>query len=634
MLSVADKATLASLYGTFVPTAAPEAGIGAMAEALERLPEHKRAELQRFFSLLRSPALSFALVGKLKAFDALAADHRERLLLKLANHPVAHFRTAYQAMKRLSLFIAYSYSGGMPNALWEPIGYPGPRADLPAHTIELPLMTAPQLHTSYEVIVIGSGAGGGVAAGVCASSGMSVLVLESGPPVREFARLQREFDAFANLYLDAGLTSSDDLGVAILAGSCIGGGTSVNWSTSLQLHANVAREWGEAAGGIDFDDSLTQHYRAVSERLGLAPSFDHNQNNSVLKRGAEALDWRGYAHPRNAVGCAGECGYCGFGCAYNRKNSTSRTYLQDAVQAGAHVVAHATVEQVHLDSGGRAHGVNVLFVHNGEFMRRTIAAKRIIVAAGALRTPGILGASGILNQHLGAHLHLHPTTAVLAEFAEDIDPWTGPIQSYLIDEFGDVDNGYGCKLEAVPAHPGLAALAVPWTGATQHAEHLRTMRKHAALIALVRDRGEGNVSANGPSKIAYRVSAYDARHLRLGMQKLAQAALAAGALRVQTLHNTPLSVENAEALPAFERATKRASSAPNRLGVFSAHQMGTARMHRDPQKGVVDADGRVHRHSNLYVTDSSVFPLASGVNPMLTIMALAHRAATRMVQEA
>jgi len=132
----------------------------------------------------------------------------------------------------------------------------------------------------------------------------------------------------------------------------------------------------------------------------------------------------------------------------------------------------------------------------------------------------------------------------------------------------------------------------------------------------------------------YRISPFDAQHLRLGMQKLAQAALAAGAVRVQTLHNTPFSVENAEGLPAFERATKRASIAANRLGVFSAHQMGTARMHRDPQMGVVDADGRVHGHSNLYVTDSSVFPLASGVNPMLTIMALAHRAATLIVQQA
>jgi len=490
------------------------------------------------------------------------------------------------------------------------------------------------LRTNYDVIVIGSGAGGGVAAGVCATAGMGVLVLESGPPVAQFARRQREFDAFANLYLDAGLTSSDDLGVAILAGSCIGGGTSVNWSTSLQLHANVARQWSEASGGIDFDDELISHYRAVSDRLGVAPSFDHNQNNSVLKRGAEALDWRGYAHPRNAAGCGDECGYCGFGCAYNRKQSAAATYLAGAVQAGAHVAAHATVECVHLDSAGRAHGVNVMFVHDGEMMRRTVAAKHVIVAAGALRTPGILGASGIKNAHLGAHLRLHPTTAVLAEFAEDIEPWNGPMQSYLIDEFAYVEDGYGCKLEAVPTHPGLAALAVPWTGASQHARQLRSMRKQAALIALVRDRGEGSVSSVGRSKIAYRVSPYDAHHLRLGLQKLAQTALAAGAVRVQTLHNTPLSVQSTAGLAAFEGVINRSSTAANRLGIFSAHQMGTARMHRDPHKGVVDADGRVVGHSNLYVTDSSVFPLASGVNPMLTIMALAHRTASRMVKRA
>jgi choline dehydrogenase-like flavoprotein len=634
MLSSADRATLAAIYRTFVPAAAPETGIEAMGAAIERLAERKRAELQRFLALLRSPAFSLLLLGKAKTFAALDASQRERLLLTLANHPAAQLRTAYQALKRLSLFIAYSYCEGGTNPLWQGMGYPGPRGDLPGVTTELQLVTPPDLRSSYDVVVVGSGAGGGTAAAVCAKAGMSVLVLESGPPSSQTARAQREFDAFANLYLDAGLTSTDDLGVAILAGSCVGGGTTVNWSTSLQLQQAVAQQWGAAAGGLDFADRLTPHYLAVGERLGLAPTFDHNRNNGVLKRGAEALDWRGYAHPRNATGCGAECGYCGFGCAYNRKNSTARTYLHDAVLAGAHVAAFATVENVHLDSTGRAHGVNVMFVHAGEPMRRTIAAKRVIVAAGALRTPGILSASGVKNRHLGMHLRLHPATAVLAEFPEDVEPWNGPIQSYLIDEFGEIDDAYGFKLEAVPAHPGLAALAAPWNGAQQHEQDLRVLRKCAVMIALVRDRGEGRVGANGSGGISYKVGDYDARHLKLGIEKLAHLALAAGASRVQTLHNSPLTAHNAEDLPAFTRATHRASSRANRLGIFSAHQMGTARIHRDAQSGVVDENGRVHGHANVYVADSSVFPLASGVNPMLTIMALAHAIAGAVVREA
>ncbi|GAC1389595.1 MAG: GMC family oxidoreductase [Vulcanimicrobiaceae bacterium] len=625
----ADRDTLQALYATFVPAAAPAAAVEAMAGALERLPAHRVVELRRFLGLLRTPAFCLAVAGKYKRFDVLRFPDRERVLHALANHPIAKLRSAYQAVKRLSLFLAYSYSEGSPNVLWDAIAYPGPRSDVPEGAVSLPLTAPNEIRAHYEVIIVGSGAGGGVAAALCAQAGMSVLVLEAGPAVAPVARLQRELEAFSDLYLDAGLTSTEDLGVAILAGSCIGGGTSVNWSTSLQLSQTVARQWSSAAGGIDFDESLTQHYHSVGERIGIAPTFAHNENNAVLKRGAEALDWRGYAHPRNAVNCGPECGYCGFGCAYDRKNSTAQTYLRDAVAMGAHVVAGASVQRIHLD-GARPRAVNVLFANDGNEMLRTIGAHRVIVAAGALRTPGILAASGVRDAHLGAHLHLHPTSAVLARFDHHVDPWNGPIQSYLIDEFSDMDNGYGFKLEAVPVHPGLGALAMPWLGNAQHAAQMQEMRQYSALIALVRDRGEGRVGTKGAPKITYSLDRYDASHLRLGLQKLTQVALAAGATRVQTLHNTPLECSS-QPDQRFELALQRAPMGANRVGLFSAHQMGTARMHADVRQGVVDASGRVYGYDGLYVADSSVFPLASGVNPMLTIMAIAHRTTTEVI---
>ncbi|MDP9018098.1 MAG: GMC family oxidoreductase [Candidatus Eremiobacteraeota bacterium] len=632
MLSQADRATLHALYATFAPAEAPARAAEAMAQAIERLPQQQISELQRFLALLRTPVFCVAIAGKAMRFDALCLPDRERALRTLANHPLAKLRSAYQAVKRLSLFLAYSYSEGERNVLWDSLAYPGPRNDVP-EVQEALQVTAPQeVRAHYDVIVIGSGAGGGVAAGICSQAGMNVLVLEAGPPVESVARLQREFDALSNLYLDAGLTSTQDLGVAILAGSCLGGGTSVNWSTSLALSRTVAQQWSDASGGIDFDESLAHHYRSVSERLGIAPTFSHNRNNAVLKRGAEALDWRGFAHPRNAANCGPECGYCGFGCAYGRKNSTPRTYLRDAISMGAHVVTDALVERVHLDAG-RPRAVNVRFANGGDVMLRTIAARRIILAAGALRTPGILAASGVRDAHVGAHLHLHPASAVLARFEEPIDPWSGPMQSYLIDEFGDVDKGYGVKLEAVPAHPGLGALAIPWLGNLDHAERMREMRHYCALIALVRDRGEGRITTKGAPKITYALDRYDAGHLRLGIQKLAQVALAAGATRVQTVHNTPLECNSHAEASTFERAVARAPMQANRIGLFSAHQMGTARMHADVRQGVVDASGRVYGYDGLYIADSSVFPLASGVNPMLTIMAIAHRTTSEVVAQ-
>lgn len=628
-LSEADKSTLAALYAAFVPQAAPASGPQAMCAALERLPEHRLREIRQFLALARTPVFGLLSGGAPRSIAAMDDAARERALLRLRDSPAGKLRTAYQAFKRLSLFIAYSY-GGTANALWEEIAYPGPQPSAPDPS-EVPLLEPGAVRQRYDVVVIGSGAGGSVAAALWAQSGASVLVLEAGPPARTFARAQQEFDAFANLYLDSGLTSTEDLGCAILAGSCVGGGTTVNWSTSLRLHRNVAAQWSRAAGGIDFDDSLDAHYRAVSERLGLTPSFYHNANNAVLLRAAERLDWSGAAHPRNARGCGSECGYCGFGCAYGRKASTPRTYLADAVAAGAGVAANARVEALHV-LGDRVAAVNVLFEGGAQPVRRTITADRVIVAAGSLRTPALLASAGLKHPALGAHLHLHPATAVIAEFDEAVEPWDGPIQSYLIDEFSDLDDGYGVKLEAVPAHPGLAALALPWEGRQQHAAEMRLLRRCAALIVLTRDRGSGSVSTDEAPRIAYRLDPYDAAHMRTGMSKLAQGALAAGATRVRTLHNVPVEVRERNGLGDFNVALAAAPSGANRLGLFSAHQMGTARMHADAAHGVVDGAGRVHGIRNLTVSDASVFPLASGVNPMLTIMAIAHRTATEALR--
>lgn len=624
-LSDADATTVAHLYAAFVPEAAPASGPAAMCAALERLPPHRLREIRRFLALARSAAFGPVTGGAPRSFARMHAGGRERALLALRDHAVPALRTAFQACKRLALFVAYSYDHEG-NDLWAQLGYPGPDRGAPEPS-DVALVAPQDVASHYDAIVIGSGAGGGVAAALAAQSGRRVLVLEAGPPAHAIARAQREFDAFAELYLDAGLTATEDLSVGILAGACVGGGTTINWSTSLRLHARVAHEWTRAAGGIDFDDSLAPHYAAVAQRLGIAPVFAHNRNNAVLEHAAAALDWSGQAHPRNARGCGRECGYCGFGCAYGRKQSTARTYLSDAVANGAHVVAHARAESLHT-AADRVAAVNVMFSGEGGMMRRTISAGTVILAAGSLRTPMLLATAGVRHAALGEHLHLHPATAVIAEFDHDIEPWDGPIQSYLIDEFSDMHDGYGVKLEAVPAHPGLAALASPWEGRDAHAEQMRKLRRCAALLVLARDRGHGSVGTDSVARIRYRLDPFDAQHVRAGIVKAAQAALAAGAFRVRTLHNRPVEIDTQDELDAFRTAVAAAPPGPNRLGLFSAHQMGTARMDADAANGIVDAAGRVHGLRNVIVADASVFPQASGVNPMLTIMALAHRSAS------
>jgi choline dehydrogenase-like flavoprotein len=203
------------------------------------------------------------------------------------------------------------------------------------------------------------------------------------------------------------------------------------------------------------------------------------------------------------------------------------------------------------------------------------------------------------------------------------------------DAFAELDGLYGAKLEAVPAHPGLIALAAPWRGRDQHAALMRKARFGAISIALTRDRGCGSVSLDGRDDVRYRLDQDDARHMLRALAGLTDVMFAAGALRVTTLHTRPVELERARADAAGRRAfgeeiASRGASA-NRLAVFSAHQMGTCRMNVDPRRGVVDERGAVYGLRGAYVADASVFPLASGVNPMLTIIALARRTASRIL---
>jgi choline dehydrogenase-like flavoprotein len=242
----------------------------------------------------------------------------------------------------------------------------------------------------------------------------------------------------------------------------------------------------------------------------------------------------------------------------------------------------------------------------------------------------------VQSAHLGRHLHLHPTTALSAEFDAPIDPWLGAMQTALCDRFSASEEGFGATIESAPSHPGLMALALPWAGRDAHAGEMSGARNRAVLIALTRDRGEGSVSLDDRADVTYKIAPDDARRMAIGLAGAARIAFAAGAASVATLHARPLRLTAAEATPegldafARELAKRAASRAP--VALFSAHQMGTARMGATAADGVIDPDGRVYGVEGLLVADASAFPSASGVNPMLTIMALAHRAVSALIE--
>jgi choline dehydrogenase-like flavoprotein len=214
---------------------------------------------------------------------------------------------------------------------------------------------------------------------------------------------------------------------------------------------------------------------------------------------------------------------------------------------------------------------------------------------------------------------------------EDIRPWTGTVQAHYSDQFADLDHGYGFKFETAPVHPSLQALAAPWESAAQHRERMARLPRTALVGILLRDRFGGRVTVDrdGAAVVDYRLSRYDRGHLRRAIAGGAEVLEAAGAREIWL----PLA-RDVRYQPGAKGARAdwlaRADAAgwgPNELLLVTFHQMASCRMGANARSSVVDAEHRVWGIRGLYVADASVFPTSSGVNPMLTVMAMAHRAA-------
>jgi len=620
------RATLRNVVATLAPPDARIERVAALAsDAIDGLTPRRRADVGRLLDLLWLP---------MKA----GASARSAALRSFADAPIPQMRAGFAALKRLSLFLAYGESeSGQSNPTWSRIGYPGPRSDAHAIGPPLPLATARDgEHVRADVAVIGSGAGGGVIASTLARAGKRVVVLEAGDAFQPRDFTQREITT-SQLYLDAGLTATHDVGIAILAGATVGGGTAVNWCTSLMLPERIAREWEKQSGIASLGDELAPHFDAVRARLGVAPAAHHNANNAVILEGARALGVHADASPRNAAAdCGDGCGYCAFGCAYGKKHSTAYAFLPDVARNGGALYANARA--VRIETNGRRATAVLAQQRVGDDARSLrVHADVVVVAAGSLRTPGILARSGIAHPLLGKRLFLHPVAACVAEFERRIEPWIGPMQTAFSDAYNYRSGNYGAKIEVAPVHPGLAASAVPWCSRVQHAELMERIANVATLFALTRDRDPGSIDLDDEAYVRYRVSRYDGENLLAGLVGAFDIAFASGAARATTLHAKPLEVRRerwtARFRCGFSERLRSIGVAPNRQTLFSAHQMGTAAMGADPKRSVVDPSGRVWGYANVLVADASVFPQSSGVNPMLTIMAMASRIASKHLEQ-
>ncbi|HKO15592.1 MAG TPA: GMC family oxidoreductase [Gemmatimonadaceae bacterium] len=654
LLSPQERTTLAWVCGSLFPQleagpgddaaffAADAVSLGvpaAMEEALSALGEAQVNEFRRLLRLLDQPLFALSLTGKPKPFRALHATDRERLLLAMATNQLPPLRRGFQALRRLAAFLFYSLMDEQRrNPTWSGIGYT-PSANPPSRDAALALThIAGPTTLDCDVCIVGSGAGGGVAAAVLAVAGLHVVVLEQGAADQAPDFDQREIVGMQRLYLHRGTTTTRDLGVAILAGACVGGGTTVNWQTSLRLPDEVRAEWSERSGCDLFtSERFARALDAVCERSGVSTAESGvNANNAMLRRGCEVLSWRQQIIPRNARGCdPAQCGYCTFGCRHGGKQSTAVTFLADAQQRGhTTIVPNCRALRV-TRAGGAASGVRAV-AHDVTSSMGTeypveVRARRVVVAAGAIETPALLLRSGIAHPALGRNLYLHPTSAAAGRYASPVRTWEGPPQTVLCDHYAALQGNYGVRLEAAPAHPGLHALALPWFGARDHRERMQRLSQVSATIVVARDEEGGRVRVrrDGRAVLRYRPGRRELEHLRRGLVAAVRAHLAAGAEEVLTLHSRRHVLSLAQgsaasgAVDAFcERVLADAIDA-NWSTLFSAHQMGTCRMGADRKAAPCDETGAVRGVRGLHVADASLFPASSGVNPMITVMALA-----------
>ena len=625
-LSPAAREVLQAVAATLIADGgAPDLG-ERVARKIASLPRPAdRRELDLLLRVLDNRIVNLLLSGIPKPFTRMSPAERERCLRGWATSRLPPRRKAFQALKRLTTVTHYTTPGAA-----RAIGYPGPLGPPPTTPKPIhPVAITANSTLACDVVVVGSGAGGAVVAAELSAAGKDVIVLEKGGYRNEADFTHLEGDALETMYDAGGLLATSDLSLVVLQGATLGGGTVINYTTSFPTPESVRRQWATEHKLPHFESTeFTRSLDAVARRLGV--NTDHAKpsgRDQVLIRGLEQLKWHHGVLPRDVRGCSQDdaCGYCGMGCRRGAKQSTLITYLQDAADHGARIVVNCAVRRVVIDRGS-ATGVEARV---GDFAL-TVRAKAVIVAAGSVHSPALLLRSGVTLPALGRHLALHPATAVLADMGEDVRPWTGTVQAHYSDQFADLDAGYGFKFETAPVHPSLQALAAPWESAAGHRHRMAKLPQTGLVGILLRDRfgGRVRVDRDGAAVVDYRLSRYDRAHLRRAIAAAAEVLEAAGARDIWLPLARDVSYRpGANARQDWLRRVDAAGWGPNEILLVTFHQMASCRMGANAQVSVVDAEHRVWGIRGLYVADASVFPSASGVNPMLTVMGIAHRAA-------
>lgn len=491
-----------------------------------------------------------------------------------------------------------------------------------------------EIRDRCDVLVIGSGPGGGVAAKELAEAGLDVVLLEEGPPVGSDDMRQEVGETLRRLFREGGMRVARGNGFfPTMQAVVLGGGSVVNSAICCRTPGWVLDHWAEeydlpelADGGLDDD------FAAVEEFFGVTPTEEaiQGERNLLFKRGCEALGIDAEPTPRNVQGCKGSA-ECFTGCRNGAKRSVDISCVPAAIQAGARVYTSLRAEQLMTDGrqvlGVKGHQIEPFSWR--EAGRFQIDAKRVVLAAGCMATPLLMMHAGIGGTHVGQHLKGHPGLAVYGLYPQKVEPWQGATQGYQSLAF----LREGIKLEVLWAPPALLAVRFPGFG-DEFKGHLLAFDRMAPFDVIVSAKHSGgSVRPLGRSMnpdILFHLDERDIASLQRGLCLLADISWAAGAEAIQTgVHGIPPVLTRAQGTTPIQNATLRATD----FTVGMNHVFGTARMGGNHRTNVVNSWGKVHSMENLFICDTSVFPASPHVNPMLTCMALARRTARYLISD-
>jgi len=610
--------------------------VGEVLKDLTQLEPKKRQDVKLLISALNSSAIITLASGSRKNSQN-GEDQYSVLLENWSKSKLQKFRQAAVSLTRIILRSYYSRDYPEVVELRRRVSYERPRHSEDSYAEKIESVSIRQFgESSCEYLVIGSGAGGGVAAGLLAEAGKDVIVLEKGVHKQGGEISQSESEAYADMYETRGLLDSYDGSVGILAGSCMGGGTAVNWNGSFRMPDYVFDGWQKRhfLSSISREE-LDSCYDEVAQRIRCQRSSTvHNEQNKALARACEKAGypfediWRNQEsvgpERENAKGF--EC----FGDPTNTKQSTLQTYLRSAVAHGARLVSNAKASSLEISS---QEIVAVNIEDNLDpAMTKRIKAENVVMAGGALATAPLLMASDHVHPTLGQNLFLHPTVPVAGFYQDKMSSWNGNMMSLETSHFSNLDEGYGFKIETAPVHPSMASLVFPWKSSSDHSALMERLENLAIFIPLLRDRIGGRITLDkkGRRIIDYRINSYDLIHLLKGVKESLSLHFLAGAESVLIPHNSSIELL-AKDHEQVSRVVDELNWSPNFFPLFSAHQMGCCAMGGNASQHPVDPEGKLRGVSNCYVVDSSVFPESSGVNPMLSIMALATRTIRHLI---